>query len=383
MTTPRAVDAAASTSPAAEPFPFRMERLGRLMSPIPGDPAEAMGVLNPATARRGTDVLLFPRMVAASNYSRIGCARVVFTAAGIPADVERLGVVLEPREPWELHAGGGGVEDPRITFMPRLGRWLMTYVAYGPFGPRIALAASTDLDRWERQGPVSFAYDPGLATDLNLYPNKDALLFPEPVMDPDGNRAYAMLHRPIWDLSLGRPGEDESLPAGLTDARPGIWVSFVSAEAVEADLRSLTRLEGHRLVALPAYAWEGLKIGGGTPPVRIDEGWLVLYHGVSGTPTRDLAPPPDLRYSVGALILDATDVTRVVARSVDPLLQPELPEERTGIVPEVVFPTAIEAARESEAGAYDVYYGMADSRIGVARLRRVRAGGATASTTGP
>ncbi len=370
MTQPAvALDGAAGPR-AAAPFPFRMERLGLLMSPIAGDPAEALGVLNPATARLGEDVILFPRMVAAGNYSRIGRARVVFNPTGIPVDVERQGLVLEPREPWEVHAGGGGVEDPRITFVPRLGRWLMTYAAYGPFGPRIGLAASADLERWERLGPVSFAYDPGLATDLNLYPNKDALLFPEPVAGPDGRPAYAMLHRPIWDLSLGRPGEDESLPAGLTDTRPGIWVSFVAAEAVEADLRALARLGGHRLVALPEQAWEGLKIGGGTPPIRIAEGWLVLYHGASGTPTRDLTPPPDLRYSAGALVLDAADVTHVVARSAEPLLEPELAEERSGVVPEVVFPTAIETAHGDGPAAYDVYYGMADSRIGVARLRR-------------
>ena len=340
------------------------------MSPAADEPAEAGGVLNPATARKGRDLYLFPRLVAAGNYSRIGRARVIFDGAGIPVAVERLGVVLEPREPWELHAGGGGVEDPRITFLPRLGRWLMTYAAYGPFGPRIGLAASTDLEHWERLGPVSFAYDPGLATDLNLYPNKDALLFPEPVVDASGNRAYAMLHRPSWDLSLARPGEGEPLPAGLEDRRPGIWVSFVAADAVEADLRALTRFEGHRLVALPEHTWEGLKIGGGTPPIHIAEGWLVVYHGASGTPTRDLAPPPDLRYCAGALILDAADVTLVVARSVKPLLEPELPDERSGTVPEVVFPTAIEPVPGSKPAAYDIYYGMADSRIGVARLLR-------------
>ena len=367
-------DGSVPPRPVVDPIPFRMERLGLLMAPTPGDPAEALGVLNPATARRGEDVLLFPRLVAAANYSRIGRARVAFDAAGIPVDVERLGLALEPREPWEVHAGGGGVEDPRITFVPRLGRWLMTYIAYGPFGPRIGLAASTDLDRWERLGPVSFAYDPGLATDLNLYPNKDALLFPEPVVDPSGHRAYAMLHRPIWDLSLGRPGEDVSLPAGLTDPRPGIWVSFVSAEAVEADLRALTRLDEHRLVALPEQAWEALKIGAGTPPIRIAEGWLCLYHGAAGTPTRDLMPPPDVRYCAGALILDPDDVTRVVARSAEPLLQPEIPEEQSGTVPEVVFPTAIEPAIGSGPDAYDVYYGMADTRIGVARLSRVGPG---------
>ncbi len=370
MTPPQGVAQEAAAARAVDTFPFRIERLGVLMSPAADEPAEAGGVLNPATARKGPDLHLFPRLVAAGNYSRIGRARVIFDAAGTPVAVERLGVVLEPREPWELHAGGGGVEDPRITLLPRLGRWLMTYAAYGPFGPRIGLAASTDLEHWERLGPASFAYDPGLATDLNLYPNKDALLFPEPVVDPSGNRAYAMLHRPSWDLSLARPGEGEPLPAGLADRRPGIWVSFVAADAVEADLRAMTRFEEHRLVALPERTWEGLKIGGGTPPIRIAEGWLVVYHGASGTPTRDLTPPPDLRYCAGALILDAADVTRVVARSVKPLLEPELPDERSGTVPEVVFPTAIEPVPGSTPAAYDIYYGMANSRIGVARLLR-------------
>jgi predicted GH43/DUF377 family glycosyl hydrolase len=333
-----------------------------------------LGVLNPATARSGADLFLFPRLVAEGNYSRIGRARVIFDEAGVPVDVERLGVALEPLEPWELHAGGGGVEDPRITYLPRLRHWIMTYVAYGPLGPRIGLAASVDLERWERLGPVSFAYDPELATDLNLYPNKDALLFPEPVVYPSGNLAYAILHRPIWDLALARPGEGEPLPAGLADPRPGIWVSFVDAAAVEADLRALARFERHRLVALPERAWEALKIGGGTPPIRIAEGWLVLYHGVAGTPARSLLPQPDVRYSAGALILDTADVTRVVARSVEPLLEPELREERTGIVPNVVFPTAIEPLYESASTDHHVYYGMADSRIGVARLRRTGPG---------
>jgi predicted GH43/DUF377 family glycosyl hydrolase len=349
--------------------PFSLERLGVVMSPLAGAPTEAAGVLNPATAHSGGEVYLFPRLVADGNYSRIGRARVIFDAAGTPVDVERQGVVLEPEEAWELHAGGGGVEDPRITHLPRLGRWIMTYTAFGPLGPRIGLAASADLERWERLGPVSFAYDPGLATDLNLYPNKDALLFPEPVPDPSGNPAYALLHRPMWDLSLARPGEGVPMPAGVADPRPGIWVSFVDAPAVEADLRALTRFDQHRVVALPEEPWESLKIGGGPPPIRISEGWLLVYHGVSGRLSRDLLSQPDVRYSAGALILDAADPTRVVARSAQPLLEPEHPEEVTGIVPNVVFPTAIEPARGNES-QYDVYYGMADSRIGVARLGR-------------
>jgi beta-1,2-mannobiose phosphorylase / 1,2-beta-oligomannan phosphorylase len=350
-------------------IPFRLERRGVVMTPLPGEPTEAMGVLNPATARRQEETHLFPRAVAEGNFSRIGHARVVFDASGVPVDVERLGTALEPEEPWELHAGGGGVEDPRITYVPRLQRYVMAYTAFGPWGPRIALAASADLERWERLGPVSFAYQPDLRTDLGMYPNKDALLFPEPVPDTDGRPAYAMLHRPMWDLSFVRVGEGEPLPAGLADPRPGIWISFAPAGAVEANLAELTRFDQHRLVALPEQPWESLKIGGGTPPVRIDEGWLVLHHGVTGALVRGFDLQHAVRYSAGALILDPDDVTRVIARSTTPLLEPELPEEVEGTVRNVVFPTAIEPR---QVGAmYDVYYGMADYQIGVARLTRI------------
>jgi predicted GH43/DUF377 family glycosyl hydrolase len=177
----------------------------------------------------------------------------------------------------------------------------------------------------------------------------------------------------MWDLSWVRPDEGEPLPAGLADPRPGIWVSFAPAAAVEADLGTLTRFEHHRLVALPEHAWEAVKIGGGTPPIRVAEGWLVVHHGVAGTRARGFEPQPDAHYSAGVLIIDPADVTRVVARSVEPLLVPELPEELIGTVPNVVFPTAIEPLEESPSSAYDVYYGMADARIGVARLQRTHA----------
>jgi predicted GH43/DUF377 family glycosyl hydrolase len=67
------------------------------------------------------------------------------------------------------------------------------------------------------------------------------------------------------------------------------------------------------------------------------------------------------------MLLDAEAVWRVTARSKEPLLEPETDEERKGIVPNVVFPTA---ADDRGDGTADVYYGMADSRIGVARLTR-------------
>ena len=115
--------------------PYAMERMGVVMEPRPGDPLEAWGVLNPACARdRDGELYLFPRLVADGNVSRIGRARVIFDASGVPCGVERVEVVLEPVECWELH-DVGGVEDPRITFVPRLDRYVMAYTAFGPSAP--------------------------------------------------------------------------------------------------------------------------------------------------------------------------------------------------------------------------------------------------------
>jgi predicted GH43/DUF377 family glycosyl hydrolase len=68
------------------------------------------------------------------------------------------------------------------------------------------------------------------------------------------------------------------------------------------------------------------------------------------------------------MVLDPQDVSRVLSRSRLPLLEPETKEEREGTVPNVVFPTAIDVR---DSGDADVYYGMADFRIGAARLRRI------------
>jgi beta-1,2-mannobiose phosphorylase / 1,2-beta-oligomannan phosphorylase len=320
--------------------PYRLERLGVVMEADPDDPREAWGVLNPAAAR-GPDgeLYLFPRLVAAGNYSRIGRVRVRFEG-GQPVGVDRLGVVLEPQELSEAK----GVEDPRITFIPRLGLHLMTYTAYGPEGPHIAVAASADLERWERLGLARFG------DELDAFDNKDAAYFPEPVTGLDGRPAYALLHRPA------------------NVERPGIWISFVAENEVERTPEALLRVDQHTPVAYPEQPWEQLKLGAGPPPLRVQEGWLLLYHGVSGQLVPGLDLQPYLRYSAGAMVLDPEQVWRVTARSAVPLLEPETAGETDGIVPNVVFPTAID---EREDGTADVYYGMADSRIGVARLTRM------------
>lgn len=359
--------AAVSTPSAPNVFiPYALQRIGIVMTPDPGNTWEAEGVLNPGSGRGPDGTLyLLPRLVADGNVSRVGLARVLIED-GVPVGVERDGVVLQPDRGWERGADHAGVEDPRTTFVAELGRHLMTYVAYGPLGPQPALAASTDLREWDRLGPLQFGYDDALDVDLNLYPNKDVLIFPETVVSPDGVESFAVLHRPMWDLNWIVPGAGEPLPAGLQDARPGIWISYADAAEVRRDLRALTRLDGHRLVALPEMDFEALKIGGGPPPLRVPEGWLLIHHGVTGELIEGTDQQPKVNYAAGALLLDGDDPSRLIGRSDAPLLAPETDDERSGIVPNVVFPTAIETIGERTF----VFYGMADSKIGVAELLR-------------
>jgi beta-1,2-mannobiose phosphorylase / 1,2-beta-oligomannan phosphorylase len=145
-----------------------MRRLGVIMRGDAHNPHEALGVLNPATTRAPDGKLyIFPRVVAAGNYSRVGIAEVIFDAADNPTGVERRGYALEPTESYEQNARTAGCEDPRITYIEPLRRYVMTYTAYGPLGPRIALAESTDLLYWRRLGPVKFAFDPVLRVDFD------------------------------------------------------------------------------------------------------------------------------------------------------------------------------------------------------------------------
>jgi len=341
---------------------FDVERLGVLMAPEAANPLEVEGVLNPAGVT-GPDgrYYLFPRLVAAGNYSRVGVARVRHDAHGNPVGVERLGIALEPETPYELvRPGVGGCEDARVTYLPCLDRYVMAYTALGRRGPHVALASSRDLRSWTRHGLIDIAAEDG--TDFNLYANKDAMLLPEPVRAPDGTLALAMLHRPMYETWLGFDGEGSvpaALPVGVDDDRPSMWISYCPLDAVDwLDGQGAARFAQHTLLATPRAEWEAYRIGGGTVPVRTSKGWLTFYHGV------ELYPDGGRCYRTGALLLDGDDPRIVLARGAEPVFGPETAEERVGVVSNVVFPTAI----DQRDGGFHVYYGMADSRIGVARL---------------
>jgi len=347
---------------------FQLKRLGLVMEPQPGNPQEVEGTLNPA-AVRGPDghLYLFPRLVAKGNYSRIGIARVKFNEAGDPCGVERLGIALEPEADYErLPSGGGGCEDPRVTFVEPLRHYVMTYTALSSAGPRIALAMSEDLFHWKRVGLARFAPFNGI--DFVHVDDKDASIFPVAIPNHAGKMQLAMLHRPLFPGTRPEETVCQSGPRVVNLDHESIWISYCPMPPAGLAPRLPGLFNSHHRLATPVSPWERLKIGCGTPPVMTRYGWLILYHGV-GKSAESGKGGRQLCYSAGVMVLSKEHPQTILYRSPEPVLTPASPEELQGTIANVVFPTGID--RRDDLGLpdrFDVYYGMADSRIGVARL---------------
>lgn len=301
---------------------------------------------------------LFPRLIAEGNYSRIGHARVCFDGE-TPVGVERLGIALEPHESYEVSPGGGGVEDPRVVYLPSLKRFVMTYTAFVPYEPRIAVAVSDDLQSWRRLGVLRYEIESD-GRDLNKCGNKDAAFFSEVISDPEGVPSLGILHRPTTRLHFhrDRSGPVVTSPPSGAETQENIWISYIPVDAVSADIANLTSVRRHERLLAPMQAWETKKVGTGAPPVRLPYGWVLPYHAVS-------APEGHPRYCMGVVVLDLERPTRVLYRSPTPVLEPEAKYERDGLVADVVFPSATDLRAD---GDLDLYYGAADHVIATARV---------------
>jgi len=217
-------------------------------------------------------------------------------------------------------------------------------------------------------GVVSICVSAHDGVDFVNVDNKDASLFPVPIPNHAGKLQLAMLHRPLFPGT--RP--EETAFRGGSPARDvrheSIWISYCPLPGDSAEPRHFGLFNSHHRLATPVSPWERLKIGGGTPPVLTRHGWLVLYHGVQSVaePGQD---GHQLCYSAGAMVLSKEHPRVLRYRSAEPVLRPELPHERQGTIANVVFPTGIDARVDlGLPDRFDVYYGMADNRIGVARL---------------
>ena len=215
--------------------------------------------------------------------------------------------VFEPKEKYERF----GCEDPRVTQIDN--KFYITYTAlssraWSGKGNRVALATTMDFRSFERHGII-----------LPDMENKDAVIFPEKVKGK-----YVMYHRTM----------------------PNIWIGYSD---------NLKEWYGHKIVMSPREElWDCKKIGAGPPPIKTEQGWLLFYHGVDEQRV----------YRLGVALFDLNDPARLIARQEEPILEPEEPWELKGDVPMVVFNCgAIE-----KDGMYYVYYGGADTVIGVATV---------------
>jgi beta-1,2-mannobiose phosphorylase / 1,2-beta-oligomannan phosphorylase len=148
--------------------------------------------------------------------------------------------------------------------------------------------------------------------------------------------------------------------------RESIRMGYIPLEPVLHDREKILDVNESVLVMSPDAQWGSLKLGAGTPPVRIAEGWMSLFHAVDVV---DFRPQkPKLRYSAGIMIHDLERPHKIIYRSPEPVLAPEAESELRGIVDNVVFPTAIDPRPDLGPRVFDFYYGMADWSIGAARM---------------
>ena len=200
-----------------------------------------------------------------------------------------------------------GVEDPRVSKVED--EYLITYSAYSRNGVRIALAKTKDFVQIERVSLITQA------------DYRNTVIFPEKF-----NGLYARLDRPHSEISPW-----------------SIWITY------SPDLRFWGESQ---LVMKPVpYHWDEMKIGPGAPPIKTDEGWLSIYHGVFETMDGSV-------YRLGVALHDLHDPSKVVAVGDSWILQPEDPWEVTGYVHNVVFSCG--AVPEPD-GTVKIYWGGADS----------------------
>jgi predicted GH43/DUF377 family glycosyl hydrolase len=215
-----------------------------------------------------------------------------------------------PEEQW-------GVEDPRITRIDELDAWVIAYTAFGPGGPAVALATTTDFVSVKRLGVVCSPED------------KNASLLPRRV-----NGEFVMFHRPVSTIG----------------GRADVWISR------SVDLHSWSAPEPV-FGARPGGWWDSARIGVGPPPLETPHGWLVVYHGVRQTVAGAI-------YRAGLALLDLENPAVVLKRCDEWVLSPAEDYELSGDVPGVIFPCGL--IHDAAASQLRLYYGAADSRIGLA-----------------
>jgi len=272
---------------------------------------EAAGVFNPAVVRDGERYVMLYRAQDAKGTSRLGMA----TARDGIHFVREREPVLAPEADYER---GGGVEDPRLV---KIGAtFYLTYTAYDGRNAQLALATSADLRRWERRGVIM----PANTGRWNVKWTKAGAILDEPV----GGRYW------MYYMADAREGSDQMGVAWSEDLRH--WTEVLDAPV-------LARRPG---------MFDSRVVEPGPPPMMTADGILLVYNGADDR----------LVYRTGWVLFDRSDPTRVLARSDQPIFEPQRGWELAGQVPNVVFVEGL--VREGSRWLF--YYGGADKHLGVA-----------------
>ncbi len=289
-----------------------------ILKPIPEFDWEKQGTFNPAVIYEAGKFHILFRAQAADGTSTVGYAS---STDGFHID-ERLSTpIYVPREGFEMrtHPGNSGCEDPRLTKIDD--RLYMTYTAYdGTNPPRVALTSIALHDflqqqwNWELPKLVS---PPGVD-------DKDAC-----IVKKVRGEGYVAFHR-------------------LGDA---MWLDFLR----DLDFPEKKYLTGGIIAQARKDKWDNVKVGIAAPPLETNEGWLLLYHGVS---------QPGFVYKIGAMLLDYDDPRKILGRTDEPIFEPSAQYETEGIVPNVVFP----CGAAIKDGVIYMYYGGADTVLCVATM---------------
>jgi predicted GH43/DUF377 family glycosyl hydrolase len=212
-----------------------------------------------------------------------------------------------------------GVEDLRIN--PLENKYYLTYSAYSRNGVRIILAQTEDFETIERIAPISQA-------DM-----RNVVLFPEKITGK-----YVRLDRPHTEI----------MPWS-------IWISYSD---------DLIHWGNSKVIIKPLqYHWDESKVGPGSPPIKTEQGWLHIFHGVFTTMAGAV-------YRLGVALHDLKDPSRVIGVSDNWILQPEAPWEISGYVPNVVFTCGTIPEKD---GTLKIYWGGADSVmcVGTANIKEL------------
>ncbi|MGN0585098.1 MAG: glycosylase [Ruminococcus sp.] len=214
----------------------------------------------------------------------------------------------------------GSLFMPPYAYDPRLVKVDDTYYiiwCQDAYGAAIGMAKTTDFRTFIRLENPFLPF------------NRNAVLFPRRINDK-----YML---------LSRPSDSGHTPFG------DIFIS----ESMDMEFWGRHR----HVMGRSERWWENLKIGGGAAPIETSEGWLLLYHGVTNTCNGFV-------YSIGGAVLDLEEPSKVKYRCENYLLSPEEWYEERGFVPNVCFPCA--TLQDEETGRIAIYYGCADSYVGLA-----------------